>query len=78
MLPLAVIMSLNRKNCQKIFKTYQIMSSFTVMITVEIVVSQKMSKSFFKKLFKTTRIMEGLAVMIAVERQPLKKFLFRS
>ena len=54
------------------------MSSFTVMITVEIVVSQKMSKSFFKKLFKTTRIMEGLAVMIAAERQPLKKFLFRS
>ena len=44
------------------------------MITVEIVVSQKMSKSFFKKLFKTTRIMEGLAVMIAVERQPFKNF----
>ena len=48
------------------------------MITVERVVSQKNVEKFFQKLFKTTQIMEGLAVMIAVERQPLKKFLFRS
>ena len=48
------------------------------MITVERVILQKNVEKFLKKFFETTQIMVGLAVMIAVERQPLKKFLFRS
>ena len=57
-----------KKYVKKLFKRYEKLIPFTVMMMLEKI----------KKLFETTNNLGSLAVMIAVERQPLKKFLFRS
>ena len=64
MTPLAVIMSLSKKNnaekfFENFFETYGKLHSLTVKI--------KMKK--FKKLFVTTHSLVGFTVMMAVERE---------
>ena len=57
---------------KKFFETYGKLHSFTVIMTVEEVNLQKMSKTFSKKLFETTQILGGFTAMMNIQRIFLK------